>query len=104
MATLTEIYEFLSVEIGIEVSRLKEETDLFKDLGVDGDDFFELMEAFKKEFSADLSNYRWDFHHGAEGFCLLSFFAPKTRFIPVTSLLLLKCANTGKWPFQYPEI
>ena len=106
MATLTEIYEFLSVEIGVEVSRLKEDSDLLKDFGVDGDDFFELMDAFEKEYVVDLSGYIWYFHHYDEGSLLSvtrALFETKLEFVPITPAILLECVNTGEWPLHYPE-
>ncbi len=83
------------------------ETDLWKDLGIEGDDFFELEEAFAHEFKVDMSNYLWYFHHGEEGLGSFGafFFAPPYALverIPVTPALLLKAARTKKWPVQYP--
>lgn len=78
-----------------------------EDLGVEGDDFFELEHAFAEHFKVDMSSYRWYFHHAEEGIAGLGalFFPPpnqRVRHIPVTINLLLESANAGRWALTYP--
>lgn len=104
MVSITEIYEFISEAAGVEIYRLNENTDIFEDLGVDGDDFFELMEDFAEKYGVDLSDYLWYFHHGTEGFSFVgAMFRVYPQRIAVTPRILLECANTKKWPIQYPK-
>jgi hypothetical protein len=87
---------------------LEAASDLERDVGITGDDFIELIEAFAKEFNVDMSGYTWYFHHGEEG----SFnpgallFRPPHRSVPhlaVTPDLLLSAARVGRWPVVYPR-
>ena len=107
MYSYTDVFTFLAHQHGVSPSKLTPETDLFHDLGIDGDDFFELEEAYAKRFCVDMSNYLWFFHHGEEGaFNLggLFFPAPYCRVdrMPVTPKILLDSANAGKWILEYP--
>ncbi len=75
------------------------------DLGVDGDDFFELEDAFKQRFNVDMSGYCWYFHHRDEGFLFAPerlFFRPPYNRIAVTPRMLLGVANAGRWSLDYP--
>jgi hypothetical protein len=105
--TIKDIYQFLEKEVGVKSKYLAPNTDLFLDLHIEGDDFFELEESFEKQFNVDMSSYRWYFHHGEEGWNPggLFFKAPQdcvTR-IPVTPNLLLDSANNNQWMLDYPE-
>lgn len=106
MVTLDEIYEFLHNCLVVkDSSKLEEDSDIYKDFNVNGDDFFELMEAFAEQYSVDLSNYNWFFHHESEGYLLnwsAQYFKPQRERIPITPKLLLESANTHKWPLNYP--
>ncbi len=108
MVTLPEIYALISEVSGAKISGLRPDTDLVEDIGIEGDDFFELMEKFEKRFNADISAYRWYFHHGEEGFLSVGalLFKPpyrRVKRIPVTPEILLACANTHSWIVQYPQ-
>lgn len=107
MASLPDIYNFVSEISGVKLERLTPTSDLFADLGIDGDDFFELEAEFEKRFSVDMSAYRWYFHHGEEGgpsIGRLVFRPPyrRVRRIPITPELLLASANSHRWPLVYP--
>ena len=109
MYSFDDVSAFLVKRLRVDPSELTPFTSLRKDLGVEGDDFFELEEAFAEKFRVDMSGYRWYFHHGEEGTWLsigrLFFPAPYDRVveIPVTPQLLLDSANAGKWIVQYPD-
>lgn len=106
MDTLEEIYQLISpyVDDGKEYL-LNENSDIYKDFNINGDDFFELMDAFAEEYSVDMSNYNWFFHHESEGYLVswtAQFFKPQRERIPITPKLLLESANTRNWPLKYP--
>lgn len=108
MTSLTDIYKFISDLCGVKISQLKPDTDLFADLGIDGDDFFELEAEFEKKFSVDMSSYLWYFHHGEEASpsiarLLFKSSYPKVKRICVTPELLLESANAHHWILNYPE-
>ena len=77
---------------------------MLDDLGVDGDEFDELMGGFAERFGVDMSGYRWYFHHHADGADPADlFFRPQQYdLIAVTPRLLLESANAGRWPIEYP--
>ena len=61
MARLTlndQIIEFIAEQTGIKRERLSLEKTLFGDLGVDGQDGWELMDEFGKRFKVDISCFR----------------------------------------------
>ncbi len=98
----SEIRNFISNE------PLNPSTDIFKDLGLVGDDFHELIEQYQKQFNVNMDSYIWYFHADEEGlnFPGALFFKPpyeRVTRIPVTPELLLKFANTGTWKLNYPE-
>ena len=88
-------------------TNLSDSCDVFEKLGVDGDDAFELIDAFEAAFGVDMSNYRWYFHHGEEGMNLggLVFRPPymRVKTIPITMSLLLQAIETRRWSLVNPE-
>lgn len=107
MADFAEITGFLKEQAGVD--EVSENDDITDDLCIIGDDFFDLVKAFGKRFNVDISTCRWYFHTAEEGsFNSIggSFFRPpneRVKHIPVTPLLLLEFANSGKWNIEYPE-
>ena len=98
----SEIRKFISNE------PLDAKTDIFKDLGLVGDDFHELIEQYQNQFNVNMDSYIWYFHADEEGlnFPGALFFKPpyeRVTRIPVTPELLLKFANSGTWELKYPE-
>lgn len=106
MYSLENIADFVASETGVNRAKIVPQSRLVEDLGIEGDDFFELEQTFSKRFNVDMSGYLWYFHHDEEGMNLgaLLFLPPSRRVgrIPVTVALLLDAANSGKWPLQYP--
>jgi hypothetical protein len=107
MVILSDIYDLVSEISGVRPDRLKPGTDLFADLGMEGDDFFELETKFADRFSVDMSQYCWYFHHGEEGVSIGGLIFPppyrRVKRIPITPELLLASANAHRWLLAYPE-
>ncbi|MBK7307659.1 MAG: DUF1493 family protein [Chitinophagaceae bacterium] len=107
MAEASEIIEFLKDRTGTDV--VTENSDIANDLGVDGDDYDELISEFSKKYSVDISSFLWYFHCSEEGSWNSiggSFFkSPDKRVthIPVTPIMLAEFTKVGKWNLQYPE-
>ncbi len=104
----TEILNFLSNHLRLGTDEVKMDSDIYKDFGIDGDDFFELMEAYSKEFKVDLSDFLWYFHHNEEGFFNIGSIFVKPPYnrvsrIAITPQILFEAANTGKWSIKYPK-
>ncbi len=95
----------LIVEIlGARDSEIRPEASLFHDLGADGLDGEEFMEAYAKHFQVDMSDFEVSRHFGPEaGFNPFSyfywrFFKPDVlRKIPITLAHLVDCARTRRW-------
>ncbi|MGY5451058.1 DUF1493 family protein [Agarivorans sp. MS3-6] len=103
---IEEIYTFLVEEEAIKRSSLHPDSDLVKDLGIEGDDLSETIELFAEKFGVEMSEYRWYFHHREEGwnFGALFFKPPYAQVdrINVTPNILLAAASTKIWPISYP--
>jgi acyl carrier protein len=106
MATLNDIIQLIIEKTGTEEYQINAHTDISDDLGVDGDDFHELIEEYAQKYQVDMTNYLWYFHTDEEGQNIggLFFEPPYERVtrIPVTPLMLEGFANTGKWAIEYP--
>lgn len=104
---IEDIYSFLIEFQGIKRDELSPTVDLCNDLGIEGDDFFELEEEFEERFAVDMSSYRWYFHHGEEGWSIGALFSQspyqQVKHIPVTPEILLEAAKTSIWPINYPQ-
>ncbi len=107
MADLKTIIAFVENQTGSE-SALPD-SDITDDLGVDGDDFFDLVKAFSEHFNVDISTCLWYFHCAEEGSfnnigsCFFRSPEQRVKHIPVTPLMLFEFANRGKWDIDYPE-
>ncbi len=91
---------------------LSPDTSLLKDLGMDGTDAVEFMEAFSEEFDVDMSEFEFDKHFGPEAgitpihlliylFILLGRIFKKdldlSGLIPITLRDLVSAAKAKKW-------
>jgi len=90
-----------------EIKPLSDDADIFRDLGIDGDDAFEFIERFAAKFEIEITNYHWYFHHGEEPFLNIGglFFRPPYRRvgrIPITPKVVAEAIRTKRWPLEYP--
>ncbi len=97
------IRQFTSNELRVKPEKLKAQTSL-QDLGVDGDDGIEFMQAFAQRFGVNLADFESSFYFGAEGGCnplillvYLFFPASRPKFVPITVSDLLQAAQERKW-------
>lgn len=63
---------------GVDVEQISLDTAINLDLGVDGDDAAELLEAFSSRFAVDLATFRFDRYFGSEGLGFGGSMAPLT--------------------------
>ncbi len=116
------VIQLVAEEVGETSNRIKLNSTLFRDLGVDGDDADELFLAFAKEFQVDLSGLDLSRHFGSEGFDpVMPFFLlalwlrdlivgdsyqerMDKRFIPIYISDLVEAAEAGKWVKRVPEL
>jgi hypothetical protein len=107
MVQVSEIFDFIENKTGVD--KVSENIDITNELGVYGDDFFELIEEFSKKFNVDISSCLWYFHTREEGSIHsigAAFFKSPNEtvtHIPLTPLMLCEFAKDGKWNIQYPK-
>lgn len=82
--------------------------DIFRRIGITGDDADEFILAFEKAFDIDMRNYLWRFHSEEEGGLDLGglFFKSPDRLvtrIPITPRLLSDSIDAREWSVQYPH-
>jgi hypothetical protein len=103
---VNDIIDFLSDYSGC--NNLNSDTDIFRDIGLDGDDFQEMMDEYSRKFNVDITSYLWYFHGNEEGGNSLGsiFFKPpyeRVERILLTPKMLADFANEGVWKIDYPE-
>ena len=105
MSTIDGIIELIK-ELSSE-DKIEPTTDIFKDAGLVGDDFDEMIEKFALKYSVDMTGYIWYFHTDEEGLSIGSFFfAPpneQVERIPVTPATLAEFVEKGRWDIHYPD-
>ncbi|WP_315734541.1 MULTISPECIES: DUF1493 family protein [unclassified Bradyrhizobium] len=81
---------------------LFDETDVARDLGVDGEDAREFLLAFQRQFEVDLPDFAFDRHFGPEGFTLTGFVLRllSLRHLrqPLTIGMPVEAARLRRWP------
>lgn len=107
-----QVKRFVARELAVRVGRLKLDTTLFGDLRTDGDDGFDLIVAFGKEFDVSLRRFNPAKHFGPEGLfcepvgCLYALY--QAFFLrldahevaglkPIRIRDLIDAAETGEW-------
>lgn len=96
-----KVIQFVAEMVCIPKQSIKLESQLMRDLGLDGDDALEFFKIFQEKFSIDLSKFFVSCHFGEEGayFPLLSdlkiFFMGKRKFIPISVGDLIDGINAG---------
>lgn len=95
-----QVFTFVSRQTSFPMSKITLNTDIFLEVGLDGDDAYEFMDTFGHEFGVDLSNFDFDLYFGPEGFRLLWLFRQKFRKekIAIRVSDLVTAVSAKKWP------
>jgi len=103
-----EIIDFIEKEFW--KSNLNSDSDVFKEVRIDGDDCDEFLLKYSEKYSVDMNDFLWYFHYQEEGSLSFSignlfFKNPRQRVkeIPITPKMLTEFANSKKWTIDYPE-
>jgi hypothetical protein len=104
------VKQFVADETGGKADHLKLTTRLLHDLGVDGDDGPEYMQAFAECFDVNLSQFEANRHFGPEAGCNPIFYVYSVLFardrpkrVPITIRDLVEAARRRKWsPPDHP--
>jgi hypothetical protein len=106
MHPMSAAKDFVSEQCDFD-GALAADDDIFRRVGITGDDAGDFIEAFAARFGVDMSGYRWYFHTEEEGFNIggALFPSPETRVtrIPVTLRVLAEALTRKTWPVTYPE-
>lgn len=105
MSLINEIRNLLEDYSGVSVE--DPNIDIYKELGITGDDFHEMIDKYSDKYKVDMSDYLWYFHANEEGSSIGGvFFKPpykRVERIPVTPLMLVNFIETKKWKIDYPK-
>ena len=100
----SELRNLIVHELGAADTDIHSDTSLFHDLGTDGMDGEQFMEAYARRFDVDLANFEFSLHFGPEAafnpllYIYWRLFTPhRLRFIPITFAHLTQCALTHRW-------
>jgi acyl carrier protein len=102
--TNKKIIEFLSDQLSIVATSLHLNDRLFHDLGVDGDDAFELLQLYSKEFNIEINHFPFTDYFGNEGigspfnyiWRLITSGQARAKKKPLTIYDLINAAVIGK--------
>jgi acyl carrier protein len=89
--------------LGCDLNRVTADASLFHDLGVDGADGWEFMEAFGSRYGVDMSAFDASLHFGPEAggnpFVWLWWSVTRSwpRMVPVTIADLAAAAHSSRW-------
>lgn len=107
--TEQEIIDFIEKEFW--ESNLNSNSDIFKEVGIDGSDCDEFLQKYSEKYSVDMNDFLWYFHYQDEA-SLTSFNIGGSLFkspnqsvtmIPITPKMLTEFANSKKWKIDYPD-
>ncbi len=99
---LEKIIDFISDFCRISKDKLSASKSLLYDLGIDGDDAMDLLDAYSDKFCVDMSNFKFDEYFGSEGFDFfkslyeLLFYRKKLRLKKLTVGDLVEAAKRGR--------
>lgn len=92
---IAAVRDFLVRQTGVRAAAVTPEARLVEDLGVDGDDLVEAMEAFFPRFGVDPGGYAHGDYASAEGFPL--FGKGKGARLTMTVSMLAQAVERGRW-------
>jgi hypothetical protein len=101
MNLLEEIKNFIVAQ-GWErdENKLNANTRISEDLGLEGDDADDFMQAFSKKFNVDLANFNFDEYFASEGFDpfrLLAYLIGIKKYKSITLSDLERAARNKRW-------
>ena len=95
---LDRIRRLVAEEMRIDPEKIKPDSRLGRDLGIDGDDASELIERFAEVFEVDMTNFEFHMYFGSESWAYsiyLLFKRNKTGEITISHLE--EVAKNKKW-------
>lgn len=106
MDPMTAVRQFVSEQCDFD-GPLQDDEDIFRRVGITGDDAADFVQSFVARFEVDMSSYLWHFHTEEEGFNVGAglFLSPEQKVarIPITLRLLAEAVSLNTWPVEYPD-
>lgn len=94
MSITDDVVDLISSTTGVKKEKLKPNALIEDDLGVTGDDAWELMEEIHKKFNVDFSDFEFSLHFGSEvGWHV----AEEYGYYPVSVGHLIDVVKNKKW-------
>ncbi len=107
MELLNEVIAFVAEYWEEPKNQLSAETSINEDLGIDGDDGFEFMQAFSRRFAVNLGAFPYDNYFGVEAAATpISIIVlmirwlttgKSTKLSPLTLRQLAEAVENGSW-------
>jgi hypothetical protein len=91
---VTDIKEFIARETGCSLDALIDTALIELDLGITGDDAWELLDAIHKEYKTDLSNFDFTLYFAPEAGPIEN---KEYGYYPVTVQTIVDSVISGKW-------
>lgn len=106
--TFDRVRDLLIREFGIKPSKIKPEARIREDLGICGDDGFDMFTALHDQFGVDLADYDHEQYFEPEMWSSGAFFTKEwwTQFKhpqTITVAQLVQAVRTGKWKKETPN-
>lgn len=96
-----EVVAWLAEFLAVAPAKVKLEARIAQDLGVDGDDAEELMQAFAARFEVALDDFEFDRHFAQEGagnpMCYVAQVFREDELVPVRVRDFVRAAESGRW-------
>jgi len=108
--TFNRVKELLVESVGVSEHEVSPEATLFGDLGIDGDDAYDLFVDFAERFAVDMTGFVLSRHFGPEAggnpvtalyiMARTLLYGPHRAagVVPVKVADLVEAAERGKWP------
>lgn len=94
------VVEFIAERLKIPADRLRADRRLNQDLGVDGDDAYELLIAFSEKFHLPPEGLVYSEHFGPEASLNPVSLWFRNRKVPITIGDLIQSASTREWQIR----
>ena len=98
------VARFVADKVGVRHNKVTKDSRLREDLGVDGDDAYDLLIVFAKKFHVRDENFVLADHFGPEASWFpFAFMFRRKRLLPMTMQDLIDSAAAGVWRVKSRE-
>ena len=98
-----KLRSFVAAQVGVPEEKILPDTDIVDDFRIYGDDVWELLEEFGRQFNVNMGRLRWYHHSGLEGWFFRKQWWEKKTHIPIRLADLVESVQRKEWSVMYPE-